>query len=194
MKDFNMVVIGVGGQGVITTAYLVAEAAVKQGYDVKISELHGLSQRGGSVPCHIRIGKKINSSVIKPGHADLVIALEPLEALRAAKYASKDRTVMIVNTCQVRPVSVLLDGESYPSADEIKDRLKGFVKESIFVDATGIAISNGGSEVMSNAYMIGLASARNLLPVKKELILDAMKESVPEKYFEANKKLFESAD
>jgi indolepyruvate ferredoxin oxidoreductase beta subunit len=193
VKGFNVAIVGVGGQGVLTLAEIVTAAAFKQGYDVRMSELHGLSQRGGSVPCQVRFGKKIYSSLIKQGHADLVISLEPLEALRAAKLGSAGKTVFITNTHKLVPVSVTALGEKYPELDEIKAKLKGFSKQVIDVDATGIAERETGSAVMSNIYLLGIASARGLLPIKRELILEAIKESVPEKYFEMNRKIFELA-
>jgi len=192
-KEFNVAIVGVGGQGILTLAEVVTAAAFKQGYDVRMSELHGLSQRGGSVPCQVRFGEKVYSSLVKAGHADLVISLEPLEALRAAKLGSAEKTVFITNTHKVVPVSVTALGEKYPELDEIKAKLKGFSKQVIDVDATGIAERETGSAVTSNIYMLGIASARGLIPIKRELILEAIKESVPEKYFEMNRKIFELA-
>jgi indolepyruvate ferredoxin oxidoreductase beta subunit len=192
-KEFNVAIVGVGGQGILTLAEVVTAAAFKQGYDVRMSELHGLSQRGGSVPCQVRFGEKVYSSLVKAGHADLVISLEPLEALRAAKLGSAEKTVFITNTRKVVPVSVTALGEKYPELDEIKAKLKGFSKQVIDVDATGIAERETGSAVTSNIYMLGIASARGLIPIKRELILEAIKESVPEKYFEMNRKIFELA-
>ena len=192
-KEFNVAIVGVGGQGILTLAEVVTAAAFKQGYDVRMSELHGLSQRGGSVPCQVRFGEKVYSSLVKAGHADLVISLEPLEALRAAKLGSAEKTVFITNTHKVVPVSVTALGEKYPELDDIKAKLKGFSKQVIDVDATGIAERETGSAVTSNIYMLGIASARGLIPIKRELILEAIKESVPEKYFEMNRKIFELA-
>jgi indolepyruvate ferredoxin oxidoreductase beta subunit len=192
-KEFNVAIVGVGGQGILTLAEVVTAAAFKQGYDVRMSELHGLSQRGGSVPCQMRFGQRIYSSLVKAGHADLVISLEPLEALRAAKLGSAEKTVFITNTHKVVPVSVTALGEKYPELGEIKAKLKGFSKQVIDVDATGITERETGSAVTSNIYMLGIASARGLIPIKRELILEAIKESVPEKYFEMNRKIFELA-
>jgi indolepyruvate ferredoxin oxidoreductase beta subunit len=189
-REFNVAVMGVGGQGLLTIGEIIAEAALKQGYDVKMSELHGLSQRGGSVACQVRFGEKIYSSLVKPGQADLIIALEPLEALRATKFASK-KTAMIMNTQKAEPVSLLVLGEKYPSIDEVKKELGSFAKEIIAVNATEVAIRETGTAVTSNIYMLGIASARNLLPIKRELLLESLKETVPPKYFDMNKKIFE---
>ncbi len=193
VKEFNVVVIGVGGQGLLTLAGIISEAALKQGYDVKMSELHGLSQRGGSVACQIRFGEKIYSSLIKPGRADLIIALEPLEALRAAKFASEKKTTIIINTHKTKPVSVMVSNEKYPSLEAVKKELKDFVKDAIDTDATEIAIKATGTPVTANIYMLGIASARGLIPIEKAMLLESIKETVPEKYFEMNKKIFEVA-
>lgn len=193
MKEFNVVVMGVGGQGLLTLAGIISEAALKQGYDVKMSELHGLSQRGGSVPCQIRFGEKVYSSIIKPGNADLVIALEPLEALRAAKFASSKRTVMIMNTNKTVPVSVLVSGEKYPSLENVKKELRWFVRDIIDVDATATAIKRTGTAVTANIFLLGIASARGMIPIKRDVLLEAIKDRVPPKYFKMNEKIFESA-
>jgi len=192
-KEFNVVVVGVGGQGILTLAEVITAAAFKQGYDVRMSELHGLSQRGGSVPCQVRFGEKIYSSLVKEGHADLVISLEPLEALRTAKFGSAGKTVFITNTHMVVPASVAALGDSYPELGEIKSKLKGFSKQVIDVDATGIAERETGSAVASNVYMLGIASSRGLIPIRRELLLEAIREQVPEKHFEMNRKIFELA-
>ena len=193
VKEFNVVAIGVGGQGILTLAGIISEAALNQGYDVKMSELHGLAQRGGSVPSQVRFGKKIYSSLVRIGDADLVVAMEPLEALRAAKFGSADKTVLIMNTSQMRPAAVTVLGEKYPSIDEIKKELKGFFKEIIDVNATEIATKETGTSVTSNIYILGLASARGVIPIKREVLMKTIEENVPPKYLEMNKKIFEVA-
>ena len=193
VKEFNLVAIGVGGQGILTLAGIVAEAALKQGYDVKMSELHGLAQRGGSIPCQVRFGDKIYSSLVRTGGADLIIAMEPLEALRSAKFASPKKTVLIMDTHQIPPVSVTTLGKKYPKISDIKKELKGFFKEIIEVNATEIAKKETGKSVTSNIYILGLASVRGVLPIKREILLEAIKENVPPKYFDLNKKMFELA-
>jgi indolepyruvate ferredoxin oxidoreductase beta subunit len=192
-KEFNIAVAGVGGQGILTLAEIITAAAFKQGYDVRMSELHGLAQRGGSVTSQVRFGAKVYSSLIKAGHADVVFALEPLEGLRAAKLGAAGRTHFIVNTHEIVPVSVTDLGDKYPELADVKAKLKVFSKQVIDVDATGIAEREAGSAVMSNIYLLGIASARGLLPIRRELLLEAIKENVPEKYFELNRKIFELA-
>lgn len=193
VEQFNLVAIGVGGQGVLTLAGIISEAALKQGYDVKMSELHGLAQRGGSIPCQVRFGKKIYSSLVKIGGADLVIAMEPLEALRAAKFANKKKTTLIMNTHEMHPTSVTITEERYPTLKDMKKQLKKFYKEIIDINATEIATKESGSSVTSNVYIVGLASSRGLLPIRRDILLKTVEENVPKKYFELNKRMFELA-
>ena len=192
-KEFNIVAIGVGGQGVLTLGGILAEAALKAGYDVKMSELHGLSQRGGSIPVQVRFGEKIYSSLVGIGDADLVIAMEPLEALRAAKFASPKKTVLVINTYKVQPVSVIATGKKYPELDDIRKDLKKFYKKIVEVNATEIATKETGKAVTSNIYIIGLITARKLIPISKDIFLKTIEENVPPKYLDMNKKIFELA-
>ncbi len=190
MKPFNMYLTGVGGQGMMTLMAVIAQAALKQGYDVKTSELHGLAQRGGVAPCTIRIGQKINTSLIPVGKADLVMSLELLEGLRAAKMGSKGRTVFLISTQKIFPMAAVGDKEKYPSEAEVKKDLKMFGKEVILVDAIKAAEKATGNAVMSNIYLLGCAAAKKLLPIKKEFLLQGIKDVVPEKFYEDNKKVF----
>lgn len=193
MKEFNLVITGVGGQGIITLSKIIGEAALKQGYDVKTSELHGLAQRGGHIECHVRFGNKINSSLVREGKADLIISLEPLEALRTCSYASKENTVFLVNILSVVPLSIRISDEKYPSLNKIVNNLKSFSDKVLTVNASDIVKRETGNVVSTNVYMLGYASSRNLIPIKKGFLFDGIRETVPEKYFEMNKKIFELA-
>ncbi|MCD6226294.1 MAG: indolepyruvate oxidoreductase subunit beta [Candidatus Aenigmarchaeota archaeon] len=191
MNDFNIVLTGVGGQGILTLQKIISEAAMKQGYDVKASELHGLSQRGGHIECHVRIGKKIHSSLVRQGNADLIIALEPLEGLRATYYASKQKTIFLLNTYEIIPLSVYIGEGKYPSMDKILDNIKDFSKKIFSINASEIVKRTTGSIISTNIYMLGYAVAENIIPIKKEFVLDGMKKVIKKKYFEMNKKVFE---
>ncbi len=191
MKDFNIVLTGVGGQGILTLQKIISEAAMKQGYDVKASELHGLAQRGGHIECHVRIGKKIHSSLVRQGNADLIIALEPLEGLRATYYASKQKTIFLLNTYEIIPLSVYIGEGKYPSMDKILDNIKDFSKKIFSINASEIVKRTTGSIISTNIYMLGYAVAENIIPIKKEFVLDGMKKVIKKKYFEMNKKVFE---
>jgi len=192
MKDFNLVVVGIGGQGILTLTNIVAEAAMKEGMDVKTSELHGLSQRGGPIPCHVRFGKKIYSSLVMTGQADLVISLEPLEALRAAYYGSKEKkTVFVFDTWRIIPSSILTQKEAYPSINEIKASLKKFSSRAVALDASDLVKKQTGGVVSTNVYLLGYCVGKKLIKLKKKSIIEGIKKVIPEKYFEMNKKIFE---
>jgi len=192
MKEFNIIISGTGGQGVLTLQNIIAEAAVRQGYDVKTSELHGLSQRGGGISSHIRFGDKIYSPLVLQGEANLVIGLEPLEALRVCYYGSKaNKTVFLVNSERILPISVTVLKEKYPSLKEIKKILAGFSSKVIVLDASGAVKKETGDVLAANIFLLGYACGKKLVPIKKEVILEVMKGLIPEKYFENNKKVFE---
>lgn len=192
MREFNIVVAGIGGQGTLTLGNIIAAAALKQGYDVKTSELHGLAQRGGSVPCHIRFGEKIFSPLVVQGGADLVIGLEPLEALRAAFYGSKERgTVFLFDSRAIPPTSIFIKKEKYPSTEEIREMLGYFSKEIVVVEASDTVKKETGDTAMANIYMLGYAYGKNLIPLEREYLLENIKRNVPEKHLEINRKVFE---
>jgi indolepyruvate ferredoxin oxidoreductase beta subunit len=191
MKEFNIVVIGIGGQGALTLGIVIAEAALKQGYDVRTTELHGLAQRGGSIPINIRFGKKMYTAMVLEGEANLVLALEPLEALRSAYYGSKQhKTVFVIDNDPVVPLSVSVLGEKYPSIKEIERSLKDFSKKVIVINASEIVKKETGSDIAANVYLLGYAIGKGLLPLKEKYILEVMQELGP-KYFDVNKKIFE---
>lgn len=191
-KDFNLVIAGVGGQGILTLANIIAEAALMEGLDVKTSELHGLSQRGGPIQCHVRFGKKIYSSIVMEGEADLVIGLEPLEALRAAYFGSRERkTAFVFDTWRIVPSSILTQKELYPMVKEIENKLKTFSSKTISLDASNISKKEANSIVHTNVYLLGHCVGKKMIPLQKSSIIEAMKKIIPEKYFEMNRKIFE---
>lgn len=192
MKEFNIIVVGVGGQGALTLGMIIAEAALKQGYDVRTTELHGLAQRGGSIPIHIRFGEKMYTPLVLEGEADLIIALEPLEALRTTYFGSKKhKTTFLIDNYRIPPVTVSAFGEQYPSMDEIVNHIKPFADKIITLDASKLVEREIGSVLTSNIFILGYAASQNLLPIKENFILEALKENVPEKFFDLNKKVFE---
>jgi indolepyruvate ferredoxin oxidoreductase beta subunit len=191
MREFNIVLTGVGGQGVLTLGMIIAEAALRQGYDVRTTELHGLAQRGGSIPFHVRFGEKMYTPLVLEGEADVIISLEPLEALRSCYYGSKQhKTIFLIDNDPVVPLSVSVLGETYPSIKEIENNLKDFSKKVIVLNASEIVKKETGSEIAANIYLLGYALAKGLIPLKERFALEAMEQVAP-KYFEANKKVFE---
>lgn len=185
-KSFNIIISGTGGQGLITLLQIIAEAALIEGYDVKTSELHGLSQRGGSVEVHIRIGEKVFSPLVLAGFADLILSLEISEALKMLFYASP-KTVFVVNKNLI----------SYPGGFEEKEiikKIKNFGKgPKYLIPASEICQKELGKEVVSGIYLLSYAVNKKLIPLKPDSILKAISKVVPGKYLDLNKKAFELA-
>jgi indolepyruvate ferredoxin oxidoreductase beta subunit len=192
LKEFNIVICGIGGQGVITLANIIAEAALLQGFDVKTSELHGLAQRGGTIQSHVRFGDKIYSSLVLKGEAHLVIGLELLETLRACDYGSKEsKTIFLIDNYRIIPLSVSVLGEKYQSLKEIVKKLKLFSKKVITLNASEAVKKETGSIVSTNVFLLGYASSKKLIPIRKKFLLKGIEKIVPERHLEMNKKVFE---
>jgi len=179
IDQFNIVVVGTGGQGLITLLQVIAEAAVFSGLDVKTSELHGLSQRGGSVEVHIRFGRKIYSPLVAQGGADLVIALEMQESLRAAYFANPKTNFLINKYFIPIPLQKTL------SEREIVGALQKISQKIEIAEAGGVT---------SGIYLLSLAGFRKMIPLQPGSILRAIKKVMPGKYFAMNKKAFDSAE
>jgi len=186
-KDFNIIILGTGGQGQITLLQILAEAAFNEGYEVKTAELHGLSQRGGAVEAQIRFGKELFSSLVFQGGADLILALEMHEALRALYYVS-EKTQFLINKFFL-PIS----GQSQIPEKEILTDIKKFTKKIELVSASEICKREIGKEILAGIYLISLATFKKLIPLKPNSILRAIKKIIPEKYRELNIKAFELA-
>jgi len=195
MKNtFNIVITGVGGQGVLTLLKILGEAALKQGLEVKTSEVHGLAQRGGAITCNLRFGEKVYSPTVKNGEANLVISLEEMEALRACRYASKEaKTNFLVNSYRMYPPLMYLNNEKYPDRKQILAGLKRFGRRAVFVDATAVVKKAVGNTRTANVYLLGKAKKEGFIPLSRESLLAAVKEFFPEKHFEINKKAFDLA-
>ena len=192
MKEFNIIVTGVGGLGAMTLGRIIAEAALKQGYDVRTTELHGLAQRGGSIPLHIRFGKKMYTPLVLEGEANLIIALEPLEALRTTYFASKkQKTVFLIDNYRLPPITVSVLGERYPSMENIINHIKPFADKIMIINASEIVKKETGDVITSNIFMIGYAIGQGLIPLKEKFVLESIGETVPPRYLEVNKKVFE---
>jgi len=190
MKEYNILVAGVGGQGVLTLAGIIARTAVNNGLDVKSSELHGLAMRFGSIRTHIKISEKLDSPLISYENADIIISNEPLEAIRAMPYAGK-QTIFVVDTKKQVPVMAYIDKKKYPSLKEIEKELKRVSKKVIFVNASKDA-EKLGSAIMANTYLLGVLAKQKILPFKKEDFLKTLKQVVPEKSYNDNVKIFEA--
>ena len=182
-KEFNIIITGVGGQGLITLLRVLAGAAFLQGFDVKTSELHGLSQREGSVQAHIRFGKQIFSPLIGKEKADLILGLEACEVLRIIDFLGK-KTPLLIN----KKFIPYLKG---PSEKEVFEKINKISGKIHFVDASRICQEKFGQEVLATVFLLGSAISKRLLPLKPTFVLKAIKKIVPKEFFDANKKAFQ---
>lgn len=186
-KDFNIIIIGTGGQGLITLLQIIAEAALAEGYDLKTSELHGLAQRGGSVEVHIRFGKKIYSPMVPQGRADLILGLEMQECLKATYFANPKTNFLINKYIVPIPLQKSL------SENQILKALKKVSKNIKLIPAANICQKEFGTGVTAGIYLLSSAGFKKLIPLKPNSILKAIKKVIPEKYLELNQKTFELA-
>lgn len=184
MDALNIVIVGVGGQGTLLASRVLGNIAQSLGHDVKVSEVHGMSQRGGSVITYVRMGKKVYAPLVEQKGADYVLAFEELEALRALPYL-KEGGAMIVNTQQILPLPVILGGAEYPQG--ILSTLAQHAK-LLAVDALPLA-REAGNEKAVNTVLLGVLAG--LLPLDKELWLSALQHTVPSRFIQANMAAFE---
>ncbi|MFH1180905.1 MAG: 2-oxoacid:acceptor oxidoreductase family protein [bacterium] len=183
MKDFNIIINGVGGQGLITLLKIISEAAKSSGFDIRASELHGLSQRGGSVEVYIRFGKKIWSPLVSQGKADLIISLEEQESLNGLYYSSPN-TAFLIN--QYRTPTFTKDR----TEEEVLSAIKKISQKAFLIPASEICQKQLGTDVVAGIYLLSLALSKKLLPIKSNSIISAIKKIIPEKFLELNLKAF----
>ncbi|MBQ8145522.1 MAG: indolepyruvate oxidoreductase subunit beta [Clostridia bacterium] len=180
----NIMVVGVGGQGTLLTSRIIGKTALNAGWDVKLSEVHGMAQRGGSVVTFVRFGKKVYEPVCEEGSVDVLISFERLEAQRYAHFLKKDG-IMIVNDTRIDPMTVVIGASEYPSG--ILEALSQ--KHSVYTIKGGeIAKSLGNSKVL-NSVVLGLAAKH--IGFSKDEWLEVLKATVPQKTIEINTKAFE---
>ena len=188
MSKTNIVLTGVGGQGVITAANILGKACVKAGVNVFVSEVHGMAQRGGSVNCTVRIGD-VYGPLVQTGSADVILSTEPIEALRYIDFSNKD-TKIITGINPVVPFTVSTGDEVYPDVDEVYKKLSSYGKV-YKVDALKLA-REAGAIITKNVVMLGALAGSGVLPFDKKILLDTVLENVPPKYKKINEKAFEN--
>lgn len=179
----NIMIVGVGGQGTLLTSRIIGKTALEMGYDVKISEVHGMAQRGGSVVTYVRFGEKVSEPVVEEGCADVIIAFERLEAYRYAHFLKKDG-VLIVNDCRIDPMTVVIGAREYPEGI-----IEGLKKEHSVctIDAQSVALELGNSKVL-NSVVLGYSAP--FIGFDKDVWLGIVEKTVPAKTIEINKKAF----
>lgn len=179
----NIMIVGVGGQGTLLTSRILGNITVEAGYDVKLSEVHGMAQRGGSVVTFVRYGDKVAEPIVEEGQADILIAFERLEALRYAHFLKKDGA-MIINDRRIDPITVVTSTAQYP--EQIIEKLSE--EYCVYtVDAQEEALKLGNSKVF-NVIVLGVAAKH--MEFSKERWLAAIEATVPPKTAELNKKAF----
>ena len=184
MATKNIMIVGVGGQGSLLASKLLGRLLVDEGYDVKVSEVHGMSQRGGSVVTYVKFGDKVFSPIIDEGEADFIVSFEKLEAARYIKDLKKDGTV-IVNTQQIDPMPVITGAAEYPEA--LVEKLNASGAKVDALDCVKLA-EEAGSVKAVNLVLMGRLSHYFDLP--EEAWMKALEANVPEKFLELNKKAF----
>ncbi|NJE05282.1 indolepyruvate oxidoreductase subunit beta [Thermococcus sp. M36] len=180
--EFNLIITGVGGQGGLTLSRIVGNAAMHEGYNVRIGETLGMSQRYGSVLSYLRFGEGVYSPLIEEGEADLMLALEPAEALRNARFLGKN-SYAVVNAYPIHTATTLVGKEKYPRLDEIRDALgricpvymRDFQAEADRINPRTLGV-----------LMLGYAHGKGLVPLKKESLYEGIRLTLREKLWEVN--------
>ncbi len=177
MKPINIIIAGVGGQGNLLASYVIAKAAVDQGFSVITSETFGASQRGGAVASHLRIAKEHLGPVIPEGQCDILIGFEPLEALRYVGRFMAPNGIAIVNDREIYPVNAIIGKVVYPGKEQALSLINKSCKTVYHFNATDLAISVGNALAM-NMVMVGALVGSKEVPLTRDSILNALKASV----------------
>jgi indolepyruvate ferredoxin oxidoreductase, beta subunit len=189
LKELNVIMAGVGGQGVVLMSEILGNAAVRDGLKVRGSEVLGMAQRGGSVFSNIRFGDEVYAPLTTEGKCDILVALEPSEALRNIQYLNKD-SIVITNIRKIVPSTVSMGKSHYPEIKEIETRLKQVAGKVILVDAIQLA-EKAGNRQTTNVVMLGTMFGCGKMPIKLETVKAAILERVPPKAADVNLKAFE---
>ena len=184
METKNMMIVGVGGQGTLLASKLLGRLLLGKGFDVKVSEVHGMSQRGGSVVTYVRWGEKVYSPIVDKGQADVILSFELLEAARWTEYL-KSGGRMITNTQQINPMPVITGAAAYP--ENLVEKIRGLGIDLDAIDALKLAEEAGNSKAV-NIVLMGRLS--KWFDFTEEEWMEALEKSVPPKFLELNKKAF----
>jgi len=187
--EFNVVISGVGGQGILTAEHLLAQTALRKGYKVRAGEIHGLAQRFGSVVAFVRFGDTVYGGSVPDGMGDIILGFEPVETMRYINFV-KDGGVAIVNTKKIPPVQVSMGLYEYPTWDEIKSWLDERNIRLIGIPAEDLALK-AGSALAVNTVMVGAAIKLELLPFSPEDIKDTIRDIFPQKLHDLNFRAFD---
>ncbi len=181
----SIMIVGVGGQGTLLASRIIGSALISQGFDVKMSEVHGMAQRGGSVVTYVKYGSKVFSPIIEKAGADVILAFEELEAARWISYLKPSGTI-ISNMQKVNPMPVIIGAAEYPQ--KLTEKIDNMVENSISLDALTLA-KKAGTYKAVNVVLIGVMAA--VMKEDKKLWLEALENTVPARFLEMNKMAFE---
>ena len=184
MSTKNIMIVGVGGQGTLLASRILGNAVIRQGFDVKVSEVHGMSQRGGSVVTYVKYGEEVQSPIIDKGEADIILAFELLEAYRALPWLKKGGK-MIVNEQRINPMPVITGAAKYPA--DILQKLES-VTDLTSLDALSLALEAGNAKAV-NVVLIGVMAKNTDIPYEEWV--ETIKTTVPAKFLEANLRAFD---
>lgn len=184
-KDtINIAITGVGGQGILTLAEILAKSILKEAHNVRVGEIHGMAQRGGHVTCTVRMGASVRGPIIDSGSAHLLIGFEPLETLREAHMVKSDGLVLL-NTHIQYPAAVSMGEAEYPKHSQIRSNIENFSDNIIELDAMKLAESAGSSRSL-NMVMLGAALGTSIIPIRKESVTDTVRETFSAKFEKIN--------
>lgn len=190
MREYNIVVTGVGGQGILTAANLLGWAALKAGYKVRVGEVHGLSQRFGSVIAYVRFGEDVYGAMVPEGKADVILSFEPVEALRYINYL-RTGGLVLTNSRPVPPQLVTMGKAKYPEIDVIKDYVERLFKGRFLAfDAEELALK-AGDAVVTNVVLIGALTQMPGFPMTPQHVREVIRLSVPPHTIDLNMKAFD---
>ncbi len=189
---FDVMLTGVGGEGVLTTQVIIARAANIDGYHVRGVQLHGLAQRGGVIPTFVRFGSKeeVYSPGIMQANTDLIIAFEPLEAIRAVYYANQEKTTFVINDYPLIPIYSNILKTPYPKMSEIIKIINSFAEKSYVFNASQLGQERFGRIIFGNTILVGIVTGMKLLPIREDSLHEAIRATAPRE-IENNIKAFE---
>lgn len=189
IEEMNILITGVGGQGALTLAVIMADAAMRSDINVLVGEIHGMAQRGGSVFVHLRMGRKIHAPIIPLGRADVIVGLELVEPLRYLDFLAEDASIIVSKT-HIIPPGVWAGTTTYPDESTVIEQYKQFSEDIYLVDSLKLA-NQAGNPLTANIVLLGVLAASVELPFKKQIILDSIVSVMPPKILDVNVKAFE---
>jgi indolepyruvate ferredoxin oxidoreductase beta subunit len=189
LKEFNLIVTGVGGQGSVLASHIVAEAAVKKGFKVRVGETFGASQRGGKVHSHVRIGDEVYGPLCPSRSLDVLVGLEPNETLRLALKYANEETLIITNTRPVSSMDANIGADAYPNVSMVIEALGRLSGRVVSFDATELAVKAGNERTM-NVVLLGALASSGKLPFETAFLREAVLSRVPARTVQVNEGAF----